>query len=89
MTSIKPEQITFIVHVENFVHTEISDFVKRAQNNLDPTLLEFSRIELLEKNKYVRVEELVKVEELLRRKHAKEVRLKSWQEVKKRAIAMS
>ncbi|CAA2976922.1 Hypothetical predicted protein, partial [Olea europaea subsp. europaea] len=42
------------------------------KNWMDPTLLEFSRIELLEKNKYVRVEELVKVEELLRRKHAKE-----------------
>ncbi|KAL2556694.1 Ribonuclease II [Forsythia ovata] len=73
MTSIKPQQITFIVlGVENFDHTEILDFVQRAQSNLDLTLLEFVWIELLEKNKSVRVEELAKVDELLRRKHAKE-----------------
>ncbi|KAL2549804.1 Ribonuclease II [Forsythia ovata] len=37
----------------------------------DPMLLEFAWIELLEKNKLVRVEELAEVDELLRRKHAK------------------
>ncbi|KAL2533764.1 Ribonuclease II [Abeliophyllum distichum] len=125
MTSIKPQQITFIVPgVENFDHTEISDFFQRAQSNLDPTLLEFAWIELLEKNKSVRVEELaemifgsaeplesycahlllskddiyftvleskgsfsvygprtaVQVEELLRRKHAKEAAEKEFKE---------
>ncbi|KAL2483293.1 Ribonuclease II [Forsythia ovata] len=59
MTSIKPQQITFIVPgVENFDHTEISDFVQRAQSNLDPMFLEFAWIELLEKNKSVRVVKL-------------------------------
>ncbi|KAL2508303.1 ribonuclease II [Forsythia ovata] len=73
MTSIKPQQITFIVPgVENFDYTETSDFVQRAQSNLDPTLLEFVWIELLEKNKSIRVEELAEIDELLRRKHAKE-----------------
>ncbi|CAI9780120.1 unnamed protein product [Fraxinus pennsylvanica] len=125
MTSIKPQQITFIVPgVENFDHTEMLDFVQRAQSNLDPTLLEFAWIELLEKNKSVRVEELaemifgsaeplesycahlllskddiyftvleskgsfsvygprpaIQVEELLRRKHAKEAAEKELQE---------
>ncbi|KAL2501555.1 Exoribonuclease II [Forsythia ovata] len=59
MASIKPQQITFIVPgVKNFDHTEILDFVKKAQSNLDLTLLEFAWIELFEKNKSVRVEEL-------------------------------
>ncbi|KAL2550957.1 Ribonuclease II [Forsythia ovata] len=62
MTSIKPQQITFIIPgVENFDHTEILDFVQRAQSNLDLTLLEFAWIELLEKNKLVRVEELAEM----------------------------
>ncbi|KAL2548660.1 Ribonuclease II [Forsythia ovata] len=38
----------------------------------DLTLLVFAWIELLEKNKSVRVEELAEVDELLRRNHAKE-----------------
>ncbi|KAI7755099.1 hypothetical protein M8C21_025969 [Ambrosia artemisiifolia] len=51
-TSIKPQQITYIVPgVDNFNATEISDFNQRAQNNLDPTLLEFAWLELLEGNK--------------------------------------
>lgn len=34
-TSIKPQQVTFIVPgVENFEPTEISDFVQKAQDNL-------------------------------------------------------
>lgn len=58
-TSIKPQQITFIVPgVKNFNHMDISDFIQKAQNNLDPSLLEFAWVELLEKNKSVTVEEL-------------------------------
>ncbi|KAL2476988.1 Ribonuclease II [Forsythia ovata] len=120
MTSIKPQQITFIVPgVENFDHIEISDFVQRAQSNLDPTLLEFAWIELLEKNKsmifgsaeplesycahlllskddiYFTVLEskcsffvygprlAVQVNELLRRKHAKETAEKELKEFMK------
>lgn len=37
---------------------DISDFIQKAQNNLDPSLLEFAWVELLEKNKSVTVEEL-------------------------------
>ncbi|KAI3514453.1 hypothetical protein L1887_12865 [Cichorium endivia] len=61
-TSIKPQQITYIVPgVDNFNTTEISDFNQRAQSNLDPTLLEFAWIELLETNKSVTVEELAEM----------------------------
>ncbi|KAA8516420.1 hypothetical protein F0562_016713 [Nyssa sinensis] len=61
-TSIKPQQITYIVPgVENFNHTEILDFIQKAENNLDPTLLEFAWFELLEKNKSVTVEELAEM----------------------------
>ncbi|KAL3839520.1 hypothetical protein ACJIZ3_024111 [Penstemon smallii] len=62
MASIKPQQITFIVPgVENFDHNEISSFVQKAQNNLDPSLLEFAWNELLEKNKSTTVEELAEM----------------------------
>ncbi|KAK3016409.1 hypothetical protein RJ639_007056, partial [Escallonia herrerae] len=61
-SSIKPQQITYIVPgVENFAHTEISEFIQRAQNNLDPTLLEFAWVELLETNKPVTAEELAEM----------------------------
>ncbi|KAK9290139.1 hypothetical protein L1049_008305 [Liquidambar formosana] len=61
-SSIKPQQITFIVPgVENFDHTEISDFIKKAQDNLDPTLLEFAWSELLEKDRSVTTEELAEM----------------------------
>ncbi|KAL3531809.1 hypothetical protein ACH5RR_005330 [Cinchona calisaya] len=61
-TSIKPQQITFIVPgIEDFDHSEISDFIQRARTNLDPTLLEFAWIELLEKEKSVTVEELAEM----------------------------
>ncbi|XP_047340876.1 ribonuclease II, chloroplastic/mitochondrial-like [Impatiens glandulifera] len=61
-TSIKPQQITFIVPgVENFDHAEICDFIQKAQDNLDPSLLEFAWIELLENSKSVTVVELAKM----------------------------
>ncbi|XP_010543300.1 PREDICTED: ribonuclease II, chloroplastic/mitochondrial isoform X3 [Tarenaya hassleriana] len=61
-SSIKPQQITYIVPgVEKFNHTEITDFMQRAQDNLDPALLEFAWIELLEKNKPVTPEELAEM----------------------------
>ncbi|KAG5550237.1 hypothetical protein RHGRI_015261 [Rhododendron griersonianum] len=61
-TSIKPQQVTFIVPgAENFDHTDISDFLQKAQNNLDPSLLECAWIELHEKNKTVTVEEFAEV----------------------------
>ncbi|KAJ9548088.1 hypothetical protein OSB04_020631 [Centaurea solstitialis] len=61
-TSIKPQQITYIVPgIDNFDTTNISDFNQRAQNSLDPTLLEFAWTELLEMNKSVTVEELAEM----------------------------
>lgn len=41
-TSIKPQQVTFIVPgAENFEPTEISDFVQKAQDNLVGSFLLF------------------------------------------------
>ncbi|XP_050380550.1 ribonuclease II, chloroplastic/mitochondrial [Argentina anserina] len=61
-SSIKPQQITYIVPgVESFDHAEISDFIQKANENLDPALLEFAWIELLDKNKRVKVEELAEM----------------------------
>lgn len=60
--SIKPQQITFIVPgVENFDHTDISGFIQKAHDNLDPALLEFAWSELLEKDKSVTAEELAEM----------------------------
>ncbi|KAL8039374.1 hypothetical protein ABFX02_10G032800 [Erythranthe guttata] len=62
MTSIKPQQITFIVPgITNFDHAEISNFIQKAQDNLDPALLEFAWIELVEKNKSTTVEGLAEM----------------------------
>ncbi|XP_077239005.1 ribonuclease II/R family protein [Tasmannia lanceolata] len=61
-SSIKPQQITYIVPgAEDFDHTEISDFIQKAQNLLDPTLLEYAWLELLEKSKSVTAEELAEI----------------------------
>ncbi|KAL4605067.1 hypothetical protein ACB092_09G001700 [Castanea dentata] len=61
-SSIKPQQITYIVPgIENFDHTGISDFIQKAQDNLDPALLEFAWVELLENNKSVTTEELAEM----------------------------
>lgn len=62
ITSIKPQQVTFIVPgIKNFDHMEISNFIQKAQDNLDPSLLEFAWIELAEKNKSITVEELAEM----------------------------
>ncbi|XP_065852637.1 ribonuclease II, chloroplastic/mitochondrial [Euphorbia lathyris] len=61
-SSIKPQQVTYIVPgVKNFDLTEISSFIQKAHNNLDPSLLEFAWVELLEKNKSVTPEELAEM----------------------------
>ncbi|XVF08103.1 hypothetical protein REPUB_Repub06bG0197100 [Reevesia pubescens] len=61
-SSIKPQQITYIVPgVENFDQTEISKFLQKAEENLDPTLLEIAWVELLEQNKSVTAEELAEM----------------------------
>ncbi|XP_042476524.1 ribonuclease II, chloroplastic/mitochondrial isoform X2 [Macadamia integrifolia] len=61
-SSIKPQQITYIIPgVENFDHAEISNFIQKAHDHLDPTLLEYAWMELLEKNKSVTPEELAEI----------------------------
>ncbi|XP_024031231.1 ribonuclease II, chloroplastic/mitochondrial [Morus notabilis] len=61
-SSIRPQQITYIVPgVEKFNHEDIGDFIQKAQDNLDPSLLEFAWVELLEKNKSVTTEELAEM----------------------------
>ncbi|KAL2530244.1 ribonuclease II [Forsythia ovata] len=59
------------------------EYCWQLYKSLDLTLLEFARIELLEKNKSVRVEELAEVGELLRTKHAKEAAEKELKEFTK------
>ncbi|XP_057534015.1 ribonuclease II, chloroplastic/mitochondrial-like isoform X2 [Amaranthus tricolor] len=60
--SIKPQQITYVVPgVDKFDHNQIPDFLQRAQDNLDPSLLELAWAELLEKNKSVTPEELAEM----------------------------
>ncbi|PON76112.1 Replication factor A protein [Trema orientale] len=62
VSSIKPQQVTYIIPgVENFNHVDIGDFIQKAQDNLDPGLLEFAWVELLEKNKSVTTEELAEM----------------------------
>ncbi|KAL1330760.1 hypothetical protein HN51_048016 [Arachis hypogaea] len=61
-SSIKPQQVTYIVPgIDNFDQADIADFIKKVQDNMDPSLLEFAWVELLEKNKSVTVEELAKI----------------------------
>ncbi|XWS43729.1 hypothetical protein CRYUN_Cryun16bG0128600 [Craigia yunnanensis] len=61
-SSIKPQQITYIIPgEENFDQTEISKFLEKAQENLDPILLEIAWVELLEKNTLVTAEELAEM----------------------------
>lgn len=60
--SIKPQQITYIVPgIKKFDHSQIAEFVQKAQDNLDPTFLELAWTELLENNKSVTAEELAEM----------------------------
>ncbi|WOL16565.1 ribonuclease II, chloroplastic/mitochondrial [Canna indica] len=62
MSSIRPQQVTYIIPgIENFDETNISDFVQKAQDILDPSILECAWAELLEHNKSVTAEELAEV----------------------------
>ncbi|KAM7265767.1 hypothetical protein ACFE04_003450 [Oxalis oulophora] len=61
-SSIKPQQITYVIPgIENFNHEDIANFLQRANDNLDPTLLEFAWLELLENNKSATPEELAEM----------------------------
>ncbi|KAK1272123.1 hypothetical protein QJS04_geneDACA021603 [Acorus gramineus] len=61
-SSIKRQQITYVVPgVENFNNEALADFIQKAQELLDPSLLEYAWMELLEKNRSVTAEELAKI----------------------------
>ncbi|KAK1320987.1 hypothetical protein QJS10_CPA03g01645 [Acorus calamus] len=61
-SSIKPQQITYVVPgVENFNNEALADFIQKAQELLDPSLLEYAWMELLEKNRSVTAEDLAKI----------------------------
>ncbi|KAJ0984005.1 hypothetical protein J5N97_002361 [Dioscorea zingiberensis] len=61
-SSIKPHQVTYIVPgIEDFNHEDIADFIRKTQDLLDPSILEFAWEELLEKNKSVTAEELAEI----------------------------
>lgn len=61
-SSIKPQQVTYIVPgISNFDQADITHFVQKAQDNMDPSLLEFAWFELHEKNKSVTVEEMAEI----------------------------
>ncbi|XP_074583515.1 ribonuclease II, chloroplastic/mitochondrial [Curcuma longa] len=60
--SIKPQQVTYIVPgAEDFDHATISDFIQKAQDLLDPSILECAWAELLENKKSVTAEELAEM----------------------------
>ncbi|XP_020252520.1 ribonuclease II, chloroplastic/mitochondrial isoform X1 [Asparagus officinalis] len=62
VSSIKPQQVTYIVPgIEDFDHTDIPAFIHKAQDLLDPTMLEYAWAELLENKKQVTVEELAEI----------------------------
>ncbi|KAI4356482.1 hypothetical protein L6164_000504 [Bauhinia variegata] len=61
-SSIKPQQVTYIIPgIDQFEQADIADFDQKAKDNLDPSLLEFAWVELLEKNHSVTPEELAEM----------------------------
>ncbi|KAK9668695.1 hypothetical protein RND81_13G079000 [Saponaria officinalis] len=61
-SSIKPQQITYVVPgIEDFDHNQISEFMQKVEDNLDPSLLELAWAELLENNKSITVDKLAEM----------------------------
>lgn len=62
ISSIKPQQVTYIVPgIEDFDQTDIPAFINKAQDLLDPTMLEYAWAELLEQKRRVTTEELAEI----------------------------
>ncbi|CAN6471801.1 unnamed protein product [Victoria cruziana] len=62
VSSIKPQQITYIIPgIEGLDHSEISDFIRKTESLLDPTLIEYAWEELRETNKAVTAEQLAEI----------------------------
>ncbi|KAF8775354.1 hypothetical protein HU200_004766 [Digitaria exilis] len=62
LSSIKPQQVTYVVPgVMNFDSSKIDEFLEKAQDLLDPTVLECAWMELSEKDKSITVEEFAEI----------------------------
>ncbi|KAL6853692.1 hypothetical protein ACP4OV_019721 [Aristida adscensionis] len=62
LSSIKPQQVTFVVPgIMNFDYSRIAEFLEKAQDLLDPTVLECAWMELSEKDKSITVEEFAEI----------------------------
>jgi len=62
LSSIKPQQVTYVVPgVMNFDASRIDEFLEKAQDLLDPTVLECAWMELSEKDKSIMVEEFAEI----------------------------
>lgn len=62
LSSIKPQQVTYVVPgTMNFDSSKIAEFLEKAQDLLDPTVLECAWMELSEKGKSVTVDEFADI----------------------------
>ncbi|TVU36775.1 hypothetical protein EJB05_18722 [Eragrostis curvula] len=62
LSSIKPQQVTYVVPgILNFDYSKIVEFLEKAQDLLDPTVLECAWMELSEKDKPITVEEFAEI----------------------------
>ncbi|KAF6993315.1 hypothetical protein CFC21_010227 [Triticum aestivum] len=62
LSSIKPQQVTYVVPgTMDFDCSRIAEFLEKAQDLLDPTILECAWMELSEKDKSVTVEEFADI----------------------------
>ncbi|KAL5223123.1 hypothetical protein ABZP36_027836 [Zizania latifolia] len=62
LSSIKPQQVTYVIPgTIDYNHSRITEFLEKAQDLLDPTVLECAWMELSENNKSVTVEEFAEI----------------------------
>ncbi|XP_062225700.1 ribonuclease II, chloroplastic/mitochondrial-like [Phragmites australis] len=62
LSSIKPQQVTYVVPgIMDFDYSRIGEFLEKAQDLLDPTVLECAWMELSEKDKSITVEEFAEI----------------------------
>ncbi|KAK3162435.1 hypothetical protein QOZ80_1BG0089520 [Eleusine coracana subsp. coracana] len=62
LSSIKPQQVTYVVPgILNFDYSRIVEFLEKAQDLLDPTVLECAWMELSEEDKPITVEEFAEI----------------------------
>ncbi|KAF3321975.1 ribonuclease II [Carex littledalei] len=62
VSSIRPQQITYIVPgIEVIEYSDIADFAKKAEELLDPSILECAWMEVLERNQWATMEEIAEI----------------------------